>query len=325
MISTNGQESERLRVLMLAGYSRSGSTLVARILEGVPGFVSPGEIRHLWARGFRDDHRCACGEPFSACPFWSGVRRRTFGTDTPAPRVVAAVLRTQRHVDHLYRIPQLLRARNGHGRDDRFDRALAHYRSALLGVYRAIREESGASVIVDASKDVSHAFVVATMPEVDLSVVHLVRDSRAVASSWLRRMHDPATGRDLRRQPAVRSALEWNLTNLAGEALGRVTPEVVRLRYEDLAADPATFARRVAGAAGAPDVALPFDGDGVLELGDSHALSGNPLLFRRGPTPIRPDLGWRDELPTGARVVTTALTYPVLRRYGYRPALEVTR
>ena len=69
-----------LRVVYIGGYTRSGSTLLDRLLGATPGAVSVGELRHLWSMGFIEDRFCGCGEPFSACPFW----RRVVGDAFPA-------------------------------------------------------------------------------------------------------------------------------------------------------------------------------------------------------------------------------------------------
>src|ERR1019366_1995765 len=54
-------------------------------------------------------------------------------------------------------------------------------------LYRAIRQVAGKSVVVDSSREASQALVLARIPDIDLKVLHLVRDSRAVAFSYLRR------------------------------------------------------------------------------------------------------------------------------------------
>src|SRR5438270_11044874 len=66
------------KVLYLAGTGRSGSTLLARILDRNDGVFAAGELRYFWQRGLLEDRLCGCGEPFSRCPFWSEVMERAF-------------------------------------------------------------------------------------------------------------------------------------------------------------------------------------------------------------------------------------------------------
>jgi hypothetical protein len=41
------------------------------------------------------------------------------------------------------------------------------------------------------------------------------------------------------------------------------------------------------------------------------------MRFRTGPITIRRDDEWRLRLPSGSRILTSALTFPLLARYGY--------
>ena len=66
-------------VVYIAGSGRSGSTLLERMLGGLPGFVNAGEINDMFRRMARYDELCGCGLAFSACDFWVGVGERAFG------------------------------------------------------------------------------------------------------------------------------------------------------------------------------------------------------------------------------------------------------
>ena len=57
--------------------------------------------------------------------------------------------------------------------------------------------------------------------------------------------------------------------------------------------------------------------DGSVVLSASHTVAGNPMRFRTGPTKLRRDDAWRQSLPRGRRVLVSALTGPLLARYGY--------
>ncbi len=97
----------------------------------------------------------------------------------------------------------------------------------------------------------------------------------------------------------------------------------VRLRYEDLVADPRAAVAELAAGLGLP---LPTDGLDHVEahavtLGPSHGLSGNPSRFRNGRIVLSPDEEWRRELPVRERRLVTATTLPWLLGYGYPTSL----
>ena len=63
-----------MNILYIAGYGRSGSSILARLLAQQDGIVSLGEF-HMAPQKFREDAPCSCGEPLSQCSFWAGRKR----------------------------------------------------------------------------------------------------------------------------------------------------------------------------------------------------------------------------------------------------------
>src|SRR5205085_9377274 len=72
-IIMTGFDGAPVRVLLIAGSGRSGSTLLANLLGSVPGVFSAGEMRYLFDRGLRDNRLCGCGVPFRECPVWTRI------------------------------------------------------------------------------------------------------------------------------------------------------------------------------------------------------------------------------------------------------------
>ena len=52
-------------------------------------------------------------------------------------------------------------------------------------------------------------------------------------------------------------------------------------------------------------------------LGISHTVSGNPNRFDTGSVALRPDQAWKKDMNPRNRNLVTALTFPLLYRYGY--------
>jgi Sulfotransferase domain len=301
-----------IRVLYIGGLGRSGSTLVERLAGQLPGTCAVGELVHLWERGIRLGERCGCGVPFGRCPFWEQAGKTGFGGwDEVDPGRVAAL---RSRVDRNRRIPALARRDLSPGRR----RELAEYTSYYARLYAAIAEVSGAELVIDSSKHPSLAHCLRWQDGVDLRVLHLVRDSRAVAYSWGREVRRPDTDREsymTRYSPGV-AAAQWNGQNAAFHLLRGVP--VMRLKYEDFVAAPEAALRRIAAFAGLPAmVGYPFVGDAGdaghwAELDTGHSVSGNPMRFTTGR-----DERWRAGLPAAQRRAVTALTLPLLAGYGY--------
>ena len=96
-------------VLFIAGWGRSGSTLLDRMLGQVPGVFSAGELRDIWERGVREDRLCGCGQPFRECAVWRKVGEVAFGGWDALD--LAEVQALRRRLDRPWSTPQLLASR----------------------------------------------------------------------------------------------------------------------------------------------------------------------------------------------------------------------
>ena len=307
------------RVIFIGGVGRTGSTLLARLLGELPGTCAIGELVYMWQRGIVERNRCGCGEPFDRCPFWHDVITTAFGSWDAVD--VARVVALRSAVDRTRFIPWLVAP----GMRPRFRRSLDEYLSYCRSVYSAIGGVSECDVVVDSSKDASFAFALRSCPGLDLRVIHVLRDSRAVAHSWTRTVRRPETIAPayMATIAPARAAMRWNYQNAAFQLLARLGIPTLRVRYEDLVTAPEPTLATVASFAGLPlgGTPLRFIGTeatgGWAELGTSHSASGNPMRFSTGRIPIRTDDEWRAAMPRAQRRKVTALTFPLLRRYGY--------
>jgi hypothetical protein len=309
--------TERVTVLYIGGRGRSGSTILAQMLGQIPDFVNVGELWQVWYRGLRENERCSCGQPFYSCEFWSAVGDEAFGgwnnVDLDKMASFRSYFTKQRYASH-YAL-----AANTSIRTRTMTILLEEFEPALERLYRAIQRVSGASVIVDSSKRFSYAVVLGLLPFVDLRIVHLVRDSRAVAFSWARSTERIAGGRKLvaRLSPTFQSRA-WSLQNYLFGFLSPIAP-FSRLRYEDFVADPALHLAKTLIKVGLDDGAagLPLVRGREISLSAGHMVSGNPGRFRTGKTELQSDEEWRVKMSGADKNVVTALTAPLLLRYGY--------
>jgi hypothetical protein len=301
--------SDSQPVIFVGGLGRSGTTLLERLLGEIPGVTPLGEVVHLWARGIHADEPCGCGQPFSECAFWGKVGDRAFGRWRASQADWLLDLRAK--VDRTRRIPAFAL-----GLISR-EAQLAEYVSAYARIYTAAAEVGDGRVVIDSSKHASLACCLSA--SMDLRVVHVVRDPRAVASSWRRKVRRPEDGRPMTRWTPARTAVHWMTQNLAFEMLRRRGARVVRVRYEELLKEPVETLRGLAAELGLPHSgdALAFLDERHARLGVAHTVSGNPMRFSVGSLEFRER---RAALPPRDRWLVTALTWPLLLLYGYRLA-----
>lgn len=289
------------KVLYIAGYGRSGSTFLDTLLGNHPEVFGSGEITHLF-RTLAGAEECTCGEPVPRCPVWSAVADRVRSAH-PNLRWEQALALTRRADGW------------GPGGGSRA------YGSVWRSVFDAIRDITGKPWVVDSSKNgwdaTRRVRSLREASDLDVRVVHLVRDPRAVVWARLRcatRLVDaPWSGRwgpDSSAGRALRAVVGWTAAQL------RVRGSDLLVRYEDVVADPAMQLGRLGALMHvdpSPWVEL-VQRSATLDAG--HGISGNRA--RRAPV-VRfdPDVEWVEALPRYGRAIAT-LASPLARRYGYR-------
>jgi hypothetical protein len=302
--------TRRLRILYISGWQRSGSTILANILGQLDGLVSTGELYYLWDFVWSRNIRCGCGSGFHECPLWTKVVATAFGSgdriDVDRMRRIGELACSTRRLPRLM-VPWSRR---------RLAAGLHEYVTNLGRLYSAILSATGGSLIVDSSKWPSYGRILQMVPGVEIKVVHLVRDPRAVAWSWLRRkaLPDRDPPEEMYRTPTD-SSLHWLAWNVAAESFwGR---EMLLLRYEDFVREPAVALRQILEFAGEGARRVAIAPDRTVDLRPTHTVSGNPLRLRSGPVRIEEDDEWKSRMRRRDLALVTALTFPMLLRYGY--------
>ncbi len=298
---------------------RSGSTLLELLLGRIDGWVAGGELRRYWHGDSFSEWVCGCGELLAECEFWGRVRRD----------LAEAGLSTDEYPGFLELQSAYLRLRPGPlarlvagaRHSGRSGSPLHRYQLAMSSLGEAVASAAGARVVVDSSKEPTDAYLASWNPGVDLRVVHLVRDPRAVAHSFSKRIPEPQPDFDYMPQSnPFGTAVRWDLRQSLCEGLlrPRLGERYMRMRYEDLVRDPAAAVRSVAGFAGEPEPDLGFLSNGRVAFEQNHTFSGNPFRLRQAPIEVSPDEAWRTSMTPRQKALAAAPALPLLRRYGYR-------
>lgn len=298
----NAQNNKRIvgkRFVYICAPARSGSTILDMFLGGHPRIRSLGELNMI-GKALALNQECTCLTPLRKCPAWAevfSVIREQYGIDfIKAPydfrlwdaRAVAKVDR--RHQTKIFEMNAWLRRVWLRARVELppewrgplpapLERAIAN-KSRL---YDAVCNSWNCDVVVDSSKNYWEAIELSRRWPEQVLVLLLVRDGRGVYHS---------------RRKSGRSRAEslhgWRVfAERTMPLLVRNVPEqcLVRLRYEELASDPAMIGESLVRRIG-----LTFDA-AMLDLSSAerHMVNGNETRFSPGKG-IRLDERWRDGL-----------------------------
>lgn len=299
----------------ILAHSFSGSTLLSFLLGAHPEIATVGEMFIAPAHN-TDDYPCSCGEPIGRCAFWRQVSAEMAARGVPfdirgaessltaasygplGSRIVWPEPRGP-FLEGLRRAA--LRLMPGVRRE--LDRRIAINRQ-LAEVILDLRD---GRVFVDASKRPGRALLLRRDPQIDLRVIHLVRDGRAVSRSTIRNL-----GRTV-----ADGARSWAASLRHSEELRRTLPPErwLTVRHEDLCREPRATLARIFGFLGVSPEHEIGDFQGDFRAGDHHVIGNRMRLSRTSE--IRLDERWRSELTPEQLRIVERIAGPELTRYGY--------
>jgi hypothetical protein len=304
------------------------------MLLGVqPGACTVGELKAT-SMGDPEQYRCSCKELITQCRFWKEVtaamsergypdfditRARTSIFEIESPYI-------RRLLAPLQRGPILESIRDvGLAASPAWRGHLQETNRRNVALIESLRVVTGAETIVDSSKLALRLKYLLRIPALDIKVVRVIRDGRAVSLTYTDEWNfaDAASpelrggGAGIRRPPPRKSmseaAHEWKRSNEAADCLIATLsrPQWTEVRYEELCAAPEATLRRLAGF-------LELDPDTIIldfRSREQHVI-GNGMRMD-STSEIRLDERWKSQLTPVDLKTFDAIAGDLNRKYGY--------
>jgi hypothetical protein len=298
-----------VKVVYVLGSSRGGTSIVGRILGLMQGAVFAGELRRLWGPARQPGRTCGCGRPLAECEVWSQMLHDDAKYPQPDTEAVVALQDRVAPVRHSWWSAAKILRRHGPPDD-----AAKRYLDVLTDLYRSFANTTGASIVVDSSKNAGDAALLAQVEGLNSYCVHVVRDPRGVVLSRRRDLADPTRSRPWN---AARTAGYWTLAHLTAEAISRRYGDRHRLvRYEGFVDHPSRTLEEVARMVGSSVPQIRVESGVPIRVQPAHGPDGHGR-FATEEVVLRPDERWLEMLSTPDRNATALVTFPLLRRYDY--------
>ncbi|MFB3737380.1 MAG: sulfotransferase [Candidatus Velamenicoccus archaeovorus] len=303
-----------VRYVCMPGSPYTGSTLLGYLLNAHPACASIGAAVGLSRKVDLATYACSCGERFLDCPFWLRVEERTRSLGSPVTIFDNGFWNTHVNVSRRRWLNGvLIRSLGSEPLTALRDAAvwwfppirhrLQEARRSSWSLARAVLEVTGKEVFVDTARDHQRPKYLAADPRLDVRVIHLVRDPRGNTSSIVGH-----TGVGV-----AEAARQWRHYNVEADRVRRSAPpgSWLRLRYEQLCADPQGTMDLICRFVGVEPVPLPRDLQAV-----EHHIIGNSMRLRAVET-IREDRSWQQKLSPADLRVIAGIVGPTSRRMGY--------
>lgn len=296
----------KIKVVYIGGIEHCGSTFLGVILDQHPSLICVGELSLTpevgWAGNSNDS--CSCGKYITECGFWNNVKIFREGHSLFDNK---SLIRIMNRFDRNLALPKVILNRLIR------TRKFSDYLTSNEELFYSISKTSRKSGVVDTSKRVSRGMALSLSKQIDLRVIHLVRDSRAVAFS---------SGNE-KRKIKVKwwvSAIRWSLINLALMSIKNIfgKDRLMLVKYEDLLSNPLDIISSIGKFVDIDlnSIAQKVSNKELLRI--RHLAVGNIFLEKTNQIRINTQENWRDKMPVSQQRKVWFLTKPIMLMLNYK-------
>lgn len=299
---TAQQKGKTITLIYIMGDGRSGSTILDIILGNHPDIEGVGEL-FKWSRhrggpkpgdDKQENHR-----------FWTAISKQYFAKN---PTHSFKKLREIQKPVEAYR--KFFRVITGLLPTEVLEKYSAHVYDLLTSIVKVSRK----STIVDSSKRMGRAYLLEGHPKIQVKIIHLVRDPRAVMWSQMKENVEQKT-----KHP-IKAMLHYWIKNLFCTIvqIKAHRGKVLRVRYEDLVINPIRELQRIGDFLGINMTPLIEKIENDRQLKVNHIIDGNRIR-KKEYVKLRYDDAWKKNLSFFQKVLAILLTFPFCLVYRYVP------
>jgi hypothetical protein len=300
------------KMIYIAGNARSGSTLLGTILAEAENSLAIGETIWFWNTK-SDQQICSCGQTFQECQVFGKILSDYLHA---ANSLQIEVPKRGYFRKNYYALLFLLG----------FDGLLTdQYIQTLRTFFEGLFHETGANILIEDSKSFAYLCALQKMNILDIQIIHIVRDPRAVAYSWQRKK-SWQRNKDLVSVdskftilPYPISARQWLTEQFLWWIVNRFSQlnKYMVVRYEDFVSDPQKIFKEICQNIGV-QAESPFISNTEFKISrENHLIASNPSAPRVGLNTIKFDSEWKEKMPFWAKLLVTLICWPMMLIYGY--------
>lgn len=293
---------KKIKLIYIAGVDRSGSTLLGRILGEIPTALFVGEVKNTPASSRYGEQPCGCGKKLKECNVWAPT--------------LSLIDNTKFGKWRRRRVRNMLFGTLDYQKSDMEEAAK---------IYRLLSKYSGRNIIVDSSKFPSYLELLNKLTTIDLCIVHITRDPRAVAYSWWNRpLHENKINKSIktrsietiRFENPIRSSIIWLLWNYI---ISRYSEDenYIHVKYEDLCDNPEKEVKKILNNFDIKKNINWHDGN-TINLGKHHSVRGNPNQKEIGNVELKKRDSWKKNINPIIKYCVNMITSPVMSKFNYK-------
>jgi len=277
-------------ILYLLGSGRSGTTLLATVLNSTSSIHTSGEL-HQFYTYLKDRSTCSCGASINDCEYWSLILK---DLNLSTKEIYTFEKKQNNEEFHRY-IPFILLGK----------KPSKDYISSQENLFTSLTKNNDKNWILDSSKYIARFLLLNQIPSLNIKGIYVVRDVRGVINSFNKQVQTP-------KKP-ISTIFYYLLTNFFGQLICWLNKDVVKLKYEEFIENPqATIDQIYNKLLGYNHGAISLEDNFIIP----HIIGGNRLK-RNKTIKIKKDIAWKTSISRPKQVFYYLLCFPfmILNKY----------
>ena len=300
---------EKIKIIYLTGYGKSGATLIGRHLGQSQNAFFVGELKYFWTRGVIKNYECTCGVKVDNCTIWGKVISDYLES---FPSVDMESLSNEFiKFERLKNYFKLKKVKENKGDNDLklfLDKYLKHNEK----LYEIIAKVSGKKVLVDISRIPGRLLALSFSEKLDIYPVYLMRDPRGVLNSFVQA--------DMRyygenRHSNLRQVITWNAnTYFSIKHIKNLSPDkFLFILYSGYVRNPNKELKKLDALFNDEFSCEVNNGNVSVNLEPGHVFAGNRSRLISGHVTIAEDTKWKKQLSWFNKLLASLISLPLYK------------
>lgn len=283
--------SKKGSLIYLLGAGRSGTTLLATVLNNHPQIRTLGEM-HQFLEHLKDNKPCSCGLPLANCDNWSPIVKQLKFTKTEIRTNFQFTSDKEEHSN----IPGLLLLNKNQSK----------YLESQNLVFETIGTIHPEKWLLDSSKYIARYLLLKKSSKYKLKGIYMVRDVRGVINSFSKKVQTPRT--------PISTIFYYLLINFFGQLVSWLDKDVIKIKYEDFVEDTEVTLKMI--------YRHIFDsqqdiGELTQAYGIPHLIGGNRMKHNKN-IKINADNNWKKKISRPKQIMYYLISFPMMIVNSYK-------
>ncbi|MDT0606241.1 sulfotransferase [Croceitalea rosinachiae] len=277
--------SNRVSLIYLLGAGRSGTTLLATVLNNHPKIKTLGEM-HQFFEHLEHSRPCSCGVPLNVCDNWSPIIEELGYTKKDVVDIIKLTKKKQKHKNIL---TLLL-----------FNKSQPEYIKIQNSIFEKINNKLGDKWLLDSSKYIARYLMLKQSEINKIKGIYMVRDVRGVINSFSKKVQTTKT--------PVSTIVYYYLINFFGQIVCWLDKDVIKVKYENFTENTEETLVEIYNHI----FDLDLQGYQLEETYEIPHIVGGNRLKSSGKIRIKIDDKWKKNISRPKQIIYYILSFPLM-------------